>query len=112
MIRPGVPTMTWTPRRSADSCNAVTLTAVHRQDMQALDVRGIALEASETCRASSRVGRQHERLRGGGRETSIRDRIGSAKAAVLPVPVWARPTTWRFSSRSGMVSAWMGDGLS
>lgn len=43
---------------------------------------------------------------------SIRDRIGTANAAVLPVPVCARPTTSRPSSSGGMVAAWIGDGFS
>jgi hypothetical protein len=38
--------------------------------------------------------------------------IGSAKAAVLPVPVWACPiTSWPLSS-VGIVAAWMGVGVS
>jgi hypothetical protein len=43
---------------------------------------------------------------------SSRCRIGSAKAAVLPVPVWASPTTSRPASSAGMVSAWIGEGFS
>ena len=39
-------------------------------------------------------------------------RIGSAKAAVLPVPVWAMPSRSRPSSRLGMDFAWMGVGVS
>ena len=38
-------------------------------------------------------------------------RIGSAKAAVLPVPVWAMPMRSRPASRSGMVWAWIGVGV-
>ncbi len=41
---------------------------------------------------------------------SMRARIGSAKAAVLPVPVWAWPSTSRPASSGGMVAAWMGEG--
>ena len=37
-------------------------------------------------------------------------RIGSAKAAVLPVPVWARPSTSRPSRPAGIVSTWIGRG--
>ena len=35
-----------------------------------------------------------------------------AKAAVLPVPVWARPTTSEPAIMAGMVAAWMADGVS
>ncbi len=38
--------------------------------------------------------------------------MGSAKAAVLPVPVWAWPSTSLPSSKGGMVAAWIGDGVS
>ena len=41
---------------------------------------------------------------------SIFDRIGIANAAVLPVPVWARPTTSEPAIIAGMVAAWMADG--
>jgi hypothetical protein len=41
---------------------------------------------------------------------SILDRIGIANAAVLPVPVWARPTTSEPASIAGMVAAWIGEG--
>src|SRR3954467_9500535 len=37
--------------------------------------------------------------------------IGSAKAAVLPVPVCAMPMTSRLASSSGMVWAWIGVGV-
>src|SRR5665213_1895859 len=37
--------------------------------------------------------------------------IGSAKAAVLPVPVCAMPITSRPCSTSGMVWAWIGVGV-
>ena len=33
-----------------------------------------------------------------------------ANAAVLPVPVWASPTTSEPASIAGMVAAWMADG--
>jgi hypothetical protein len=38
--------------------------------------------------------------------------IGSVKLAVLPVPVWAMPSTSRPSSAGGMAPAWMGVGVS
>ena len=39
-------------------------------------------------------------------------RIGSAKAAVLPVPVWAMPITSRPAIKIGIVCAWIGVGVS
>ena len=36
--------------------------------------------------------------------------IGSVKAAVLPVPVWAMPRTSRRASTWGMAWAWIGVG--
>ena len=45
------------------------------------------------------------------RFSARRWRIGSAKAAVLPVPVWAMPTTSRPASTWGMVWAWIGVGV-
>ena len=68
-------------------------------------------KASDTCSASSRVGASTSAC-GVFCDRSSWDRIGSAKAAVLPVPVWARPTTWRPSSSGGMVCAWICDGVS
>ena len=67
--------------------------------------------ASQTWSASSRVGARTIAwvlLFLG----SIFCRIGSANAAVLPVPVWARPTTSLPSSMVGMARAWIGVGVS
>ena len=67
--------------------------------------------ASATWIASSRVGvmtRACTRRCAG----SIAESIGSANAAVLPVPVCARPSTSRPDSSSGMVSVWIGVGVS
>ena len=67
--------------------------------------------ASATWIASSRVGvmtRACTRRCAG----SIAESIGSANAAVLPVPVCARPRTSRPDSSSGMVSVWIGVGVS
>src|SRR5215510_13562059 len=52
-------------------------------------------------------------LRASGRrgDAARRSRIGSAKAAVLPVPVCAMPTTSRAASTCGMVWAWIGVGV-
>ncbi len=65
-------------------------------------------KASETWMASSRVGTSTSAC-GACRLRSICDRMGSAKAAVLPVPVWAWPMMSAPSSSAGMVAAWMGE---
>jgi hypothetical protein len=36
--------------------------------------------------------------------------MGSVKAAVLPVPVWAMPSTSRRASTCGIACAWIGVG--
>ncbi len=64
--------------------------------------------------ASSRVGARIN-ARGCMRLPSgvVRDnssRIGSAKAAVLPVPVWAMPSKSSASRRTGIAFAWIGVG--
>ena len=63
MIRPGVPTTTWTPRRSARELDAVPLAAVDGQDLDARAVWAAYFsKASHTWSASSRVGCEDERL--------------------------------------------------
>ena len=66
-------------------------------------------KASDTCSASSRVGARTSAC-GVFWDRSSWERIGRANAAVFPVPVWARPTTWRPSSNGGIVCAWMAEG--
>ncbi len=68
-------------------------------------------KASATWIASSRVGASTSAC-GALWRMSMRARIGSAKAAVLPVPVCACPSTSRLAISSGMVAAWIGDGVS
>src|SRR6516225_5456299 len=64
---------------------------------------------------NSRVGLStstRQLLRTGGRGLAAsRCRIGSAKAAVLPVPVWAIPITSRPDKTVGIVCAWIGVGV-
>ena len=83
--------------------------------------RGAGRGRGRRCRSCARSGRRARgsaRARehagswaGRGRWWSERCcRIGSAKAAVLPVPVWAMPRTSRPCSSAGMVRAWMGVG--
>ena len=65
-----------------------------------------------TWAASSRVGaRISERgMRARARPVSSRASIGSTKPAVLPVPVWAMPSTSRPVTATGMAWVWMGVG--
>ena len=42
----------------------------------------------------------------------MRDNSGRAKAAVLPVPVCAWPSTSRPANTSGIVRSWIGVGIS
>ena len=66
--------------------------------------------------ASSRVGdsTRTRQARGLGlaSDSIRRPRIGSEKAAVLPVPVCAMPSRSRPASTCGMAPAWMGVGVS
>jgi len=67
--------------------------------------------ASQTWSASSRVGARTSACG----VFCVRSRfsmIGRANAAVLPVPVWAMPTTSRPPRRTGMVAAWIAEGVS
>lgn len=66
--------------------DTVGLTAVDGQHMQARDVRRILTESLRYLQREFSGGRKHERW---GRffEVSIRERMGTANAAVLPVPV-------------------------
>ena len=40
------------------------------------------------------------------------DLVGAAKAQVLPVPVWAQPSTSRPARAGGMAFSWRGEGFS
>jgi len=111
MIRPGVPTMMCTPRRRAFSCTAYPCPPYTGSTCRPGRCAAYRSKASHTCRASSRVG-HNTRACGAFWVGSIRARIGSANAAVFPVPVWARPTTCRPASSGGIVAAWIGVGVS
>ncbi len=65
--------------------------------------------ACADCMASSRVGARTRAWtsRSAG---SIIASSGRPNAAVFPVPVWATPTTSRWSSSGGIAAAWMGVG--
>ena len=68
---------------------------------------------SATCSASSRVGsRISERgMRALARPLARMSSIGRVKPAVLPVPVWAQPSTSRPISTTGMACSWIGVGV-
>ena len=69
--------------------------------------------AAATCTASSRVGtRMRPRTPLPFGAAPSRCSMGSAKAAVLPVPVAAWPSTSRPSTRGGIAARWMGVGSS
>jgi hypothetical protein len=45
------------------------------------------------------------------RPEASREIIGRVKAAVLPVPVWAMPSTSRPTRATGMACSWIGVGV-
>ena len=63
MTRPGVPTTTCTPRRSALQLDAVALPAIDRQHVEATEVSGIPLEGLAHLEGELASGSEHERLR-------------------------------------------------
>ena len=83
--------------------------------MRRAERRGRAASARRaTCMASSRVGTRIRPAGGAarrGRGRPSRASIGRPKASVLPEPVWPRPRTSRPASASGMVAAWIGNGV-
>ena len=82
-------------------------------------VRPYVRTLSSTCIASSRVGTRISTRTGwrAGEKlvfawARIRSRMGSTKAAVLPVPVWAAARTSRPSRTRGIAADWTGVGVS
>ena len=107
--RPGVATMTSTPVRNACSCGPMPM-----PPNTAAAVMGVctatSLRSSTIWAASSRVG-VITSARVTPRFSSIRwCRMGSRKASVLPLPVWAQARRSRPSRAGGMASSWMGVG--
>ena len=77
-----------------------------------------SLTASSTWIASSRVGARISARTGWRAGEGLvlacgnsLCRIGSAKPAVLPVPVWAPPMTSRPARTTGIACGWMGVGV-
>ena len=111
--RPGVATSTSMPPASVRACRPLRHAAEH-------DGRHGCPSRGRADGSSRRSGR---RVRGSGRGSAraarsarraglrrSRSRIGRAKAAVLPVPVWAMPSTSRPASAGGIACAWIGVG--
>jgi hypothetical protein len=71
------------------------------------------LKLSATWSASSRVGAitSERGMRALERPAASLSIIGRVKAAVLPVPVWAMPSTSRPASATGMACSWIGVGV-
>ena len=93
---------------------AVAQTADDGAEAQA-EAATVGVEAAGDLHRKLAGRRQHEGARalGLGAFAGSRQRCcstGSAKAAVLPVPVWAMPSTSRPCSSAGMVRAWIGVG--
>ncbi len=113
--RPGVATTTSTPRAIARTWALRDMpprisSVVSRAPPAKLR------NAVSICTASSRVGARTSarQVLGAGRPVSASSwcRIGSAKAAVLPVPVWAMPRMSRPASCGAIAWAWIGVGVS
>ncbi len=88
----------------------IALAAVDRQHVEAGHLRGVFLEGFGDLDGQFARRHQHQRLRARSAIRRCVARIGRAKAAVLPVPVWACPSTSSPSSMRGMVSPWIGEG--
>ena len=101
---PGAIFLTWLKRETPPSTSAVE-TCAPLASMR---------NDSSICTASSRVGTRISARAVFGRRllpsAMIFDRIGSAKAAVLPEPVWATPRMSRPASCAGMALTWIGFG--
>ena len=107
---PGVATSTSTPRASASRCGPMADAAEHGGDRDA-EVLAVGAEAlgdlASRVRASATAPARGSRAAAAGlRLAARRCRMGSAKAAVLPVPVWAMPSRSRPASTPG----WPGSG--
>ena len=100
-------------RQRLSICGAMADAAEDDGDPDA-EMAAVGAEAVADLAASSRVGlststRQPRRI-GSRLLAARRCRIGSAKAAVLPVPVWAMPCRSLPASTLGMAWTWIGVG--
>ncbi len=110
--RPGVAISTSTPRVILASWSPKD-TPPMRRATESLCSAPYFMKFSSTCAASSRVGsRMSVRgMRARARPCSSNVSIGRVKAAVLPVPVWAMPSTSFRASTWGMACCWIGVGV-
>ena len=116
---PGVATRISMPPRSALIWGSIGIAAVDDRRAQRARSGRRSWTLSSTCIASSRVGTRMSTRTGWRAGEKLvfawsrsRSRIGSTKAAVLPVPVWAAARTSRPSRTSGMAAVWTGVGVS
>ena len=113
--RPGVATRMSMPARSACFCASMP-TPPKITKFRSGSCLPYTLKLSPIWAASSRVGvRIRQRIgrpwrAGAGMLAARRCRIGSANAAVLPVPVCARPSKSRPARTNGIALAWIGVG--
>ena len=110
--RPGVAISTSTPFSSTSRWSFMLSPPISRACTR-LRYLPYFTKFSATCSASSRVG-SRIRLRGMralARPEARMSSIGRVKPAVLPVPVWAQPSTSRPISTMGMAASWIGVGV-
>src|SRR5918993_4792047 len=107
--RPGVAMITSTPRRNACSCGPMPTPPKTAAALTGVCTAKLS-RSSRIWAASSRVGvRTRARVVPRGLSSSLW-RIGSRKAAVLPLPVAAHARTSRPARAGPMASDWMGVG--
>jgi len=104
MMRPGVPTMTWAPRDSARNWITMLWPPYTGSTWKPGMWWAYFWKASATWIASSRVGVNTSAC-GIFLARSSRASSGSAKAAVLPVPVCASPSRSFPARKRGMHAA-------
>ncbi|MND55755.1 hypothetical protein D3C80_468460 [compost metagenome] len=113
--RPGVATRMSVPFSSCSCCLLIdtppTTRLIFSGRPLAKDFRLAAIWLTSS-RVGARISERVVRLSGRVPSASRRSISGRPKAAVLPVPVWARPIRSRPSRRRGIACAWIGVGVS
>ena len=106
--RPGVPRITWGRRPSCCSWASIVLPPM-RGRISTFKIEPSSFASSEICLISSRVGAMISTCSWW---TSVctRCKIGSKKASVFPVPVWAFAMTSFPLKTTGMDCSWIGVG--
>ncbi|MPM87861.1 hypothetical protein SDC9_134961 [bioreactor metagenome] len=112
--RPGVATITSTPRDSARRCGSYDMPPATSRDRMP-SARASGDSTSATCIASSRVGSRMiacglRTLPSGSTVSRSRVSSGRVKPSVLPDPVRPRPSTSLPAIASGMEACWIGNG--